>query len=160
MSGETNNSKRTAEYATKIQHTLFLLSQIQAPDGLEERVKLRLKSASYSARLLRWPEYGRILPPMIRGAAAAAIVLLVGGGGWQIYQRVQRAAPVANRTLPLPQRTVAPGSFSNAGAVRGPRTLDGVVLAHPMKNQHGKNRAINKELPTVQDARPGNSLKK
>jgi hypothetical protein len=65
----------------------------------------------------------------MRGAAAAAIVFVVAGGGWGIYSRVQ--PPQASRVIVMPHAQ-APGEFTNAGAMRTPKTLEGPLVAHPV----------------------------
>ena len=66
---------------------------------------------------------------LARMAAAAAIVAVVVGGGWGVISRVQPVQPA--RAITIPPRVSAPGSFSSAGAMRTPQTLNGPVVAQP-----------------------------
>jgi hypothetical protein len=64
----------------------------------------------------------------MRSAAAAAIVFVVAGGGWGVYSRVQQ--PQTAKVIVMPHVS-APGEFTNAGAMRTPKTLNGPVLIQP-----------------------------
>jgi hypothetical protein len=130
-----NTSSQSVEEAER---TLRLIARLPAPEGVEDRVKGRLKAAPRSSRVLAWPgadfagrKWSQM--PMVRGAAAAVIVCLIGGGAWQVYSRVQTPSPSTARVIPISPRQAAPGSFSNAGAMRSPQTLHGPVLAHPAR---------------------------
>lgn len=112
--------------------TLRLVASLPAPEGLEDRVQAALKSAPHTARVLAWPTAPRRDSGWMRAVAAAAIVFVVAGGGWGIYSRVQPAQP--GRVIAMPH-AVAPGGFSNAGAMRTPQTLNGPVVAHPVEAQ-------------------------
>jgi hypothetical protein len=106
--------------------TLRLIAGLPAPEGLEDRVHARLRSASRAGRILEWPSRFRVESPWMRSAAAAAIVFVVVGGGWGVYSRVQPAKVIA-----MPPHLAAPGGFTNAGAARIPQTLNRPVLAPP-----------------------------
>jgi len=114
--------------------TLRLIAGLPAPEGLEDRVHARLRTAPRTAGLLHWPFAPvmgyRIHSTAFRTAAAAAIVCVVAGGGWQIFSHVQ-TAPQPNAIV-QPARIGNSGSFSNAGAMRTPDTLDRPVLKHPL----------------------------
>jgi hypothetical protein len=106
--------------------TLRLIANLPAPEGIEDRVHARLRSAPRSARILEWPSALRTDSAWIRSAAAAAIAFVVVGGGWGVYSRVQ-----PNNVIAMPPHVAAPGGFSNAGAMRTPQTVNGPVLEHP-----------------------------
>jgi hypothetical protein len=120
--------------------TLRLIATLPAPEGLAERVQLRLDAEPRTARVLSWPAAlrpgahgsgtGWLRGNAMRTAAAAAIVFAVAGGGWGIYSRVQPASSA--RIIAMPPRGNAPGAFSNAGAIRTPQTANGPVLAKPI----------------------------
>jgi hypothetical protein len=113
--------------------TLRLIATLPPPAGLEDRVHAGLRAgisapAMRSARVLSWPATTRTTNAWMRGAAAAAIAFVVVGGGSGIYSHVQ--APQAARVIAMPH-VPAPGEFTNAGAMRTPKTLDGPLVAHP-----------------------------
>jgi len=114
--------------------TLRLIAGLPVPQGLEDRVHARLRTVPQTAGLLHWPIAPlmgyRIHSTAFRTAAAAAIVCVVAGGGWQIFSHVQ-TAPQPNAIV-QPARIGNSGSFSNAGAMRTPDTLDRPVLKHPL----------------------------
>ncbi|MGA9669922.1 MAG: hypothetical protein WBQ94_11975 [Terracidiphilus sp.] len=119
--------------AGDFEETLRLIAKLPAPEGLEERVE-----AGVRARQLSMPRTARVLdfPALrpgsnwMRSAAAAAIVFVVVGGGWGVYSRVQQ--PQAAKVIVMPQRVGASGSFSNAGAMRTPTTLNAPVVVLPV----------------------------
>ena len=142
MNFEVKNTKnhQIAELAAQAEHTLRLVAQFPAPEGIENRIHAKLKAVPRGRRVLAWPGAGIAGrrwsdSGFVRGVAAAVIVLLVGGGAWQVYSRVQSTASSAVRVLPMTPRQAAPGTFSNAGAVRSPQTLNGPVLVHPAKKK-------------------------
>lgn len=115
-------------------HTLRIVSNLPAPDGLEDRLMETLKRSHRTTSLLKWPVDVRahghwMRSDLARGVAAAAIVLAVCGGSWSVYSRVHPAE--APRMVAMP-RVAAPGGFSSAGAMRTPQTLNGPVLARPV----------------------------
>jgi hypothetical protein len=118
--------------------TLRLIANLPAPEGLEDRVIAGVKTAPRTARVLHWPS--RLYPTgsWMRGAAAAAIVFVVAGGGWGIYTRVQPSQTTKVIVMP---RAGTGGSFSNAGAMRTPQTVNGPVVAAPVKDQTESPRA-------------------
>jgi hypothetical protein len=71
----------------------------------------------------------------MRSAAAAAIVFVVAGGGWGIYSRVQQ--PQAAKVIVMPHGP-APGEFTNSGAMRTPKTLNGPIVSSPAAVQPAK----------------------
>lgn len=135
-------ASQAASGAAEAEQTLRIVAGVAAPEGLEDRVKMALRQAPRSARVVHWP--GALEPRrkwlhgnLLRVAAAAAIVFVVAGGGWRIYSRVE-PAPTA-KVIAMP-RVAAPGGFSSAGAMRTPQTLNGPVLARPLKGA-GANQA-------------------
>ncbi|MDR3741456.1 MAG: hypothetical protein P4L40_20760 [Terracidiphilus sp.] len=106
---------------SQAEETLRLLAALPAPEGLEARVHAVLKSAPEKGKLLAWPSAGGPLRNWMRGAAAAAIVGVIAGGCWGVYSRVQPAE--TPRVVEMP-RVTGSGSFSNAGAMRTPQTLN------------------------------------
>lgn len=106
--------------------TLRALATLPAAAGLEDRLKAALAQRVRMGALELDGERGEEEPrgwlhsaPM-RGLAAAAIVLVVVGGGWGAAQYGrQSGTPQAVR---FPHVTPG-GDFSNAGAMRTPRTL-------------------------------------
>jgi hypothetical protein len=129
--GFTNDSGTGAVPETA-EATLRLIATLPAPEGLEDRVHARLRSAQRSAprkgRILAWPAVSGPGRDWMRSVAAAAIVLVVAGGGWGIYSRVQPARGIA-----APPRVAAPAGFSSAGAMRTPNTLNGPIAPQPAK---------------------------
>lgn len=139
-------SIHNAAPVTDAEETLRLISSLPAPEGLEERMKMALRAAPRAGRVLHWPANsgaGRRWThnTMARCAAAAAIVFVVAGGGWGVYSRVQ---PIQNPKVIAMPRVVAPGGFSNAGAMRTPQTLNGHVLSHPVTGTTKQTLAIAK----------------
>lgn len=127
-------SAHNAAPAADAEVTLRLIGSLPAPEGLEERVKMALRAAPRTGRVLHWPAssgsgHGWTHSTVARCAAAAAIVFVVAGGGWGVYSRVQ---PIQNPKVIAMPRVASPGAFSNAGAMRTPQTLDGHLLTHPV----------------------------
>ncbi len=112
--------------------TLRIIASLPAPEGLDRRVQTGLRSHVRSGRrqahVLSWPAAKPARNQWMRSAAAAAIVFVVAGGGWGIYSRVQK--PESAKVIVLPHAQT-PGEFTNAGAIRTPKTLTGPVVAHP-----------------------------
>jgi hypothetical protein len=123
------------------EETLRLIARLSAPEGLEERVQAGLRAKSTipgRARILQWPVALRLdnswmQSSLARTAAAAAIVALVVGGGWVVSSRVPPAQP--SRAIAFPPRVSTQGSFSSAGAMRTPQTLNGPIV-EPPANAH------------------------
>jgi hypothetical protein len=122
----------------EFEETLRLIVSLSAPEGLEERVQVGLRAASRTnlgrARILRWPvalrlDYAWMQSSLARAAAAAAIAAVVVGGGWSVISRVQPAQPA--RAIATPPRVSSQGSFSSAGAMRTPQTLNGPIVEPP-----------------------------
>lgn len=144
--------------ASPAETTLRLIAQLPAPKGLEDRVLAGLASTPRRGRLLQWPSLrheggawmqGRAWTQgsaWMRGAAAAAIVFVVAGGGWGIYTHVQ--PPQSTKVIVMP-RAGAGGGFSSAGAMRTPQTLDGPVVAEPVKKLSGDAKAADVEPAQV-----------
>ncbi len=158
MSQELNRGKGME--LTTAEETLRLVAQIPTPEGLEERVKARLKDAPQTGRVLAWPGSRWSHSALVRGAAAAMIVCAVGVGAWRVYAHVQSGINSA-RAMPAPIRQAAPGSFSNAGAMRSPQSLNGPVLVHPVKPQSKKKdtamgrKSVGAAKPETAKTRPG-----
>lgn len=110
--------------------TLRLIAKLPAPDGLADRVHVRLRNAPAQAQVFAWPTMrtGWAQTNTLRGAAAAAIVCLVVGGGWRVYSHVQ-PEPTAH-ILFVPPRMSPAGGFSSAGARRIPDTANRPILTH------------------------------
>ena len=131
--GRDNNS-------SSAEATLRLLANLPAPEGIEDRVMAGLKTAPRTARVLHWPSVLQPTSSWMRGAAAAAIVFVVAGGGWGICTRVQPGQPAKVIVMP---RAGAGGGFSSAGAMRTPQTVNGPVVATPVKDQTSNAPADN-----------------
>jgi len=114
--------------------TLRLLATLPAPEGLAERVQLRLDAEPRKGRLLAWPDALRsgsnwMGSSVMRTAAAAAIVFAIAGGGWGVYSRVQPASTA--KVILMPPRANANSGFSSANAILIPQTANGPVLVKP-----------------------------
>jgi hypothetical protein len=127
--------------------TLRLIAGLPAPEGLEERVRARLRSAPRHARILEWPERFKSDGQWMRNAAAAAIAFVVVGGGWRVYSHVQPAKIIA-----MPSHIS--GGFSGASTMRVPQTLTGPVISHPAPAQPRAN-AEKKQSAAQVVAMPG-----
>jgi hypothetical protein len=129
--GTGNDSKLNAAMAD-VDVTLRLLANVNAPEGLEERVHATLRRTSRSGgRVIEFPGRRASDSVWVRTAAAAAICFVVVGGGWGVYSRVQTA-----RVIAMPSHLGAPGNgFSNSNAIRTPQTLNGPVINHPAATQ-------------------------
>jgi hypothetical protein len=145
MNSSEDNSIAGASGFGEFEETLRLVARLEPPEGLEERVlaKMRTAPASGRARVLAWPVALRLDSPWMRSAAAAAIVAVVIGGSWGVYSRVQSIQPTRAITVPLHLSTQ--GGFSSAGAMRTPQTLNGPMVVHPVP-------AVT--LPTKPDIQP------
>ena len=132
--GEDRNS-----LALAAEETLRMVAMLPAPEGLEDRVKVRLRTAPRQARVIAWP----FAPAQgwMRGAAAAAIVLAVAGGGWGVYSHIQVAPVPAAIEQQMPNGV---GAFSTAGAKHVPQTVEGPVVAAPVveKEKAAKDRSV------------------
>lgn len=106
--------------------TLRAVAKLPARAGLEDRLKAALAERLRVGALQPGSEYGDERPrgwmqsAAMRGLAAAAIVLVVAGGGWSIAQFGRQAA--TPQAVGFPHGSPG-GDFSNAGAMRTPRTL-------------------------------------
>jgi len=126
------DSKTSRNDSTSAEDTLRLIANLPAPAGLEDRIHTGLlahaRSSQRAGRVLAWPATSTAGSAWMRSAAAAAIVFVVAGGGWGVYSRVQQ--PQAAKMIVMPHVS-APGEFTNAGAMRTPKTLSGPVLVQP-----------------------------
>jgi hypothetical protein len=125
-----------------VENTLRLIATLPPPDGLEGRIHQALQSAPRRGRLLAWPAGSGPGAGWMRAAAAAAIAFVIAGGGWGVYSRVQQGKPA--KMIAMPPHVAGPGSFSSAGAMRTPQTLNGPVLTHPTKEHAAHGKTLNK----------------
>jgi hypothetical protein len=125
----SNANSGAAVAADSAEATLRMIAQLSAPEGLEERVKERLRIVPRGSRVLQWPTMLHPGSSWMRGMAAAAIVFVVAGGGWGIYTRVLPSQP--GKVIAMPRSGVG-GGFSSAGAMRTPQTLKGPVVTEPV----------------------------
>lgn len=130
MNGNSQNPF-AQKSGSSAEETLRLIASLPAPEGLEDRIHEALRSAPPRGLLLNWPRESLLRRDWMRAVAAAAIAFVVTGGGWGVYSRVQQGQPA--RMMVMPAHGAAPGSFSGAGAIRTPQTLNGPVLTHPPK---------------------------
>ncbi len=130
--------------------TLHLIAKLPPPAGLEDRIHAGMlanaRSAQPVGRVLAWPATGRAGSGWMRSAAAAAIVFVVAGGGWGIYSRVQQ--PQSAKVIVMPHGP-APGEFTNSGAMRTPKTLNGPVIGSPAVTPPAKRK-----VPAKSAAKP------
>jgi len=141
--------------------TLNLIAKLPPPAGLEDRIHAGMlahaRSAQRVGRVLAWPATLRAGSGWMRSAAAAAIVFVVAGGGWGIYSRVQQ--PQSARVIVTPHGP-APGEFTNSGAMRTPKTLNGPIISSPAATQHAKSKVPAKAAkPTPQTEKSNTSNK-
>lgn len=124
---------------SQAEHTLRLVAQLPAPQGLEARLRQQLQAAPAASRILSWPAVRR-RAEWRRSAAAAALVAAICGGSWAVYAHVQPSQSL--RAVELPRVNGASG-FSSAGAMRTPQTL--APAAAPQAAQpDGKSATKNK----------------
>lgn len=133
--------------ALEEERTLRLIAALPAPQGIEERVKEKLRSAPFRTKVIAWPfssaeGRGWMESAGMRAAAAAAIVLAIAGGGWGVYSHIQPAPLPTAVSVPQPLGDSA-GGFNAAGAKRVPQTLEGPVLATPV---------VSKPKPEIESA--------
>ena len=148
----TTGDRGAGSVCGSAEETLRLIARLPAPEGLEERVRGRLRTAPRTGlgtgRILHWPAAlspsSGLAGSWMRGAAAAAIVCVVAGGGWGIYSRVAPAAPA--KVVVMPPRVGAGEGFSSAGAMRTPETLNGPVLLHPVTGAAAARPAAKKPV--------------
>jgi hypothetical protein len=132
-----NESDRSAT-VLEDERTLRLIAKLPAPEGIEDRVKAKLRSAPRRSKVIAWPfstavGKGWMQSAGARAAAAAAIVLVIGGGGWEIYSHIRPAA--LPTTISAPQPLNGAGAFNAAGAKRVPQTLEGPVVVTPVNKK-------------------------
>lgn len=132
--------------------TLRLIAGLPAPRGLEERVRMALRTAPRQGRVLGWPLPLRSNASWVRATAAAAIVMVVAGGGWGVYSHIQ---PWQAGNAPA-ARVGAMGGFSGANAVRSPQTLEPPVVSPPAKSavQSPMHKKALKKKAKVQPEQP------
>jgi hypothetical protein len=99
--------------AIDFDRTLKLLTQVEVPEGLAERVKARLKTRG---EVIAWPKQS-VGATWMRRAAAAGIVFVIGGGSWMVYSGAHFAtgAGAGQKPLVMPSQQ---GTFGNANAIR------------------------------------------
>jgi hypothetical protein len=144
MSFSNRSQSDSSAAAIEAEKTLRLIAVLPAPQGIEERVKSRLRAAPRQASLLRWPlraDSGGswIDGSLMRTAAAAAIVMVVAGGGWEVYTHIRVAPePAAMKAL---QPVNGHSGLSTAGAMRTPQTLQGPSVLPTLAKQKAVNGA-------------------
>lgn len=136
--------------SARAEETLRIIANLPAPAGLEDRIHSILRDKSRrqaggegtasGGRVLAWPASVKPQSGWMRTAAAAAIVFVVAGGGWGVYTRVQPSHP--GKVIAMPLRSVEPGGFSGAGAIRTPLTLPGPVVKQPDKQKAAKPKPV------------------
>jgi hypothetical protein len=135
--------------AGEAETTLRLIASLPAPQGLEDRVHARIRTAPRSARVLAWPTPAA--GEWMRVAAAAAIVCVVAGGGWGIYSHVQPGQAIpgyAVRGVAGPP-VAGPGQFSTGEARRRPQTLVGPIVTQSPATVPPKPKVSIKSAPTA-----------
>lgn len=136
MSINSHNSNHGSgleiDRASTGEDTLRLIAGLPSPTGLEDRVRVALRTAPRQGRVLAWPLALRADTGWVRATAAAAIVMIVAGGGWGVYSHIQPWQPA--KTLVAPARVGTAGEFSGASAVRSPQTLQPPVVSAPPKS--------------------------
>jgi hypothetical protein len=164
MNHQSQNSIVNGAGGADAETTLRLIAALPAPAGLEDRIHARLGSAAGRAnkpgRMLAWPASSGSGSSWLRSAAAAAIAFVVVSVGWGIYSHVQPA--MTGRVVPMPARGEATGGFAGAGAIRTPQTLNGPILAHPVKHQDApaktQKNPVAKGAVSPRAAAPGAAL--
>lgn len=129
--------------AARIDEVLRLIATAPVPAGLEQRMHAALQAAPRQARVLPWPT--SVWPSTMRAAAAAAIVVVVTGGGWGVYTRVQQLNKAG--APPAPQIVLPADSFSSAGAIRTPQTVQGPAVQPDEKKADAK-KLKKKKMPS------------
>ena len=149
---EIGQSGQEIDRASTGEDTLRLIASLAAPQGLEERVRVALRTAPRRGRVLAWPLALRTDAAWVRATASAAIVMVVAGGGWGVYSHIQPWQAVKNPAIPAKVGSV--GGFSNADAKRVPQTLQPPVLSAPPKaaGQHQLPKKAHKKgaVPVAQ----------
>lgn len=138
MSYSSQNDFDRSAGAIEAEKTLRLIATLPAPEGIEERVKAKLKSAPRQAAVIGWPlaaghRGGWIHTSAMRAAAAAAIVIVVAGGGWEVYSHI-RVAPAPSAVV-IPPPITGHSGLSTASTMRVPQTLERPVIAAPVIEQ-------------------------
>jgi hypothetical protein len=133
--------------ALAAEDTLRLIAALPAPEGLEGRVKAGLRSVPRRGTVIAWPFSASEtwMQSGSRAAAAAAIVLAIAGGGWGVYSHIQ-VAPVPSAFI-QPQLPNGAGSFSTAGAVHVPQTVQGPVIAAPVLEKQRQEARKTSRIP-------------
>jgi len=153
----SQDSAKPNEPAHTVDATLQLIARLPVPEGLEDRIHAKLRTAPRRGSLLAWPMLPKFADTgWMRTAAAAAIVVVVAGGGWSVYSRVERPQPA--RVIMMPAAGPASGGFSSAGAMRTPTTLNAPVLKHPVKKSATKAKKAKTAGPGGQSTAVSNPL--
>jgi len=148
---KSDNAGQGATHA--VDATLHLLANLTVPEGIEDRIHAKLRTAPRKGSLLSWPT--GIHTGWMRSAAAAAIVVMVVGGGWGMYSRMERPQQPA-KLIVVPANGPGSGGFSSAGAMRTPQSLNRPVIKHPAKGHPGKlAKKPDTALPVDPNAQPG-----
>jgi hypothetical protein len=133
MSVSTENRFDRNDGQLVAEEILRVIATMPAPEGLEDRVKARLRVSPGRATVIAWPFSSAeswMRSAGMRAAAAAAIVMVIAGGGWGVYSHIQ-VAPVP--TAAVDQQTPNDaGRFSTAGAKHVPQTVEGPVVVAPV----------------------------
>jgi hypothetical protein len=106
------------------------IAGLGAPEGLEERLEMRLRAAAQTREVHapRWTGWSLGWQGWLRAAAAAAIVLAVAGGGWTIARQSEQAQAARQQPAPLAAPAETGGGFATGSARRTPQTLDGPTI--------------------------------
>lgn len=137
--------------------TLRVLANLSVPEGIEDRIHAKLRTAPRKGNLLSWPI--SIHTGWVRSAAAAVIVLAVGGGGWGVYSHIERPQQ-PGKVVAVPANGSTGGGFSSAGAMRTPQSLNRPVIKHTAKGHPGKlAKKPDAGLPADMNVQPGTADK-
>jgi len=148
--------------------TLRLIASVSPPQGLEERIHLRLRSARNAPKSSRfWPGWNTgMSSPMRAGFAVAALVLAaLVGGGWE-FHRINaaktaisasdaRQAPAVSLTPVQAPAQVPPPSksgFSTANSMRVPPTLNRLHVPPAPKKRIPARKTAQRQLPPQPDS--------
>jgi hypothetical protein len=144
------------------EHTLRLISKLPAPEGLADRVHVRLRNAQKAGARRSWFA-AMMLPgaPRLQLAAAALLMAVVAGGGWTLY----RANPInpinpgnagnpaneagqkisveknATPSLATPPHQAAQGGFESSHGMHVPPTLAPIHVPPAPKKKPAAGRS-------------------
>jgi hypothetical protein len=144
-----------SEAQEEYMRTLHLLTQVEPPKGLAERVQSRLEDEPRRRTHRGLLHLFDPLTPWgnwMRGLAAAAIVAILAGGCWEVFSRSHAPAVTPSASLAAPSTTTTGNGFTSAGAVRKPQTLDG-PLARPENDPAKSAVKAKKNTPKERAAR-------